>query len=202
MDTQKLSTTAIGYIYAYEVTAYDENYLHNNSTPVHCSVSSDTLSNTSCNNQPVITSASIGSNLDIYEEQPTTQKHAQSESPVVTSTLTPSKKKSSSKLKKTKNLFSKTNNSNKASRPKIVEVSPVKGSMSNDKLSYERGSHSSDVLEVPGIVNTSFSSTAATTVSSARSSSSSECVWDTNFHGFVIAINRRTVIFKFYVKIL
>ena len=66
-----------------------------------------------------------------------------------------------------------------------------------------------DVLEVPGIPNTTLTPSSATSsvasssnyhhqhalgsTSSARSSASSECVWDSAFHGVVIALNRKTV---------
>lgn len=71
--------------------------------------------------------------------------------------------------------------------------------------------NNADVQEVPGIPNTTLTPSTASSsgassssynqhalaplgsTTSARSSASSECVWDSAFHGVVIALNRKTV---------
>ena len=259
MDTQKLSLTGLGFVFAFECTPYDDIYSSMTPSPVSRSSCDTFLSPQHIQSQTIVSATIATQNTTAatttafgdqqlsphkHERAPTnslSSKNTFNSHTTTTTTptpLTPStpstitsatqssknhSTKKSNKLKKKKNLIfrgnatssSNTNNNKQQQQQqhqvKRVEVSPrlpsVEEHDSTNTATAINSTHSStticssDVLEIPGIPNTTLtppsSNDAQThgraTNLSARSSASSECVWDSAFHGVVIALNRKTV---------
>lgn len=169
-DEQKVHTNLIGYIYGYEVDG-----LIDLTTPLKRSDKSNVpngVATSPTSNTTNVHTTSIGSSDKTNNKQ--NELNDKQNTPT----------KSKQKTRHRKIPFRKTD---KSSRTKVIEVT---SKPDQDTTTVQS---SAGVAEVPGIVNTSFSSNNAT-----NSSTSVEFVCESTHHGLVVAMNRKMILSSNY----